>query len=118
MGPQVRADEDWVEDVVDRADDEASPDGEQGSLAPVAGKTEVDRDGSPDEEGAEGGNHGTDGEREGPEDDARNSEDPEGEASKDTLHCGDGEPAERGGEDSVADTLEELAGFIVAERKE
>ena len=36
----------------------ASPDAEQSGFAPVSAESEVDRDGSPDEEGAEGGDHG------------------------------------------------------------
>ncbi len=74
-GSKVRTDEDGVEDVIDGADDEASPDDEEGSFAPVAGEAKVDGDGSPDEKGAEGGDHGAGSEGECPEDDAGNAED-------------------------------------------
>ena len=49
-----------------------------------------------------------DGEGEGPEDDAGNSEDPEGQAGEEALNGGDGESTEGGGEDGVADPCEEL----------
>ena len=78
VGAEVGADQDGVEDVVDGADDEASPDGKEGGFAPVASEAEVDCHRSPDQEGAEGGDHGAGGEGEGPEDDAGNSEYPEG----------------------------------------
>ena len=58
MGSHMGSDQDRVEDVVDGADDERSPDAEESSFAPVSAEAEVDRDGSPDEEGAEGGDHG------------------------------------------------------------
>ena len=90
----------------------ASPDGEEGGFSPVAAKAEVDRDGSPDEEGAEGGDHGADGEGEGPEDDAGNTQDPEGEASEHALYGGDGEAAKRGGEDGIADSVEEFGALV------
>ena len=114
----VRADEDWVEDVVDGADDKSSPDSEQSCFAPVAGQAEVDRDGSPDEEGAKSWDHGAGCEGEGPEDDAGNSEDPEGEASEQALYGGDGEAAKRGGEDGIADSVKEFGALVFVEGKE
>jgi hypothetical protein len=117
VGAQMGADEDRVEDVVDGADDNCSPDGEQCGFPPMAAKAKVDRDGSPDEEGAEGGDHGADGEGEGPEDDAGNSEDPEGEAGKDALYGGDGEAAKRGGENRIADSIEEFGALVFVEGK-
>ena len=118
MGAQVGADEDRVEDVIDGADDECSPEAEEGGFSPMAGEAEVDRYRSPDEEGAEGGDHGAGGEGEGPEDDARNSEDPEGEAGEDALYGGHGEAAERCGEDRVADPGEEFRALVFVEGKE
>jgi hypothetical protein len=118
VGAQVGADEDGVEDVVDGADDDCSPKAEEGGFAPVAVEAEVDRDGSPDEEGAEGGDHGAGGEGEGPENDAGNSEDPEGKAGEDSLYGGDGEAAERGGQNGVADSVEEFRALVFVEGKE
>ena len=112
------ADEDWVEDVVDGADDDGSPNAEQSGLSPVSAESEVDRDGAPDEEGAEGGNHGARGEGEGPEDDSGDSEDPEGQSGEKALDYGDCEPAERGGEDGIADSGDEFLGLVVAKGKD
>ena len=118
VGAEVGADEDGVEDVVDSADDACSPDGEECGFSPVAGEAEVDCDGSPDEEGAEGGDHGAGREREGPEEDAGDPEDREGEAGEDALNGSDGEAAERCGEDGVADSVEEFGGLVFVEGKE
>jgi hypothetical protein len=118
VGAQVGADEDGVEDVVDGADDDCSPDRKEGGFAPVAGEAEVDCYWSPDEEGAEGGDHGAGGEGEGPENDAWNSEDPEGKAGEDALYGGDGEAAERCGEDGVAYSVEEFSALVFLEGKE
>ena len=117
VGAQVSADEDRIEDVVDGADDEATPDGEERGLTPVAVEAEVDGDGSPDEEGTEGWDHGEGHQREGPEDDTGNSEGPEGKAGEEALNSGDGESAEGGCEDGVADTFKELVGFVFAQGK-
>ena len=54
MLAELRADEHWIEEVVDAADDECSPDCKKSSLAPKAGEAEVDGDGDPDETGAHG----------------------------------------------------------------
>ena len=118
VGAQVGTNEDRVEDVVDGADDESSPDGEEGGFSPVAVEAEVDGDRTPDEEGAEGWDHGAGGERGSPEDDTGNSEDPEGESGEDALNAGDGEAAERGGEDGFANSLDELVGLVVGKGKE
>ena len=118
MGCACGADQDRVEDVVDGADDERSPDAEQSSFAPVTGEAEVDRHRSPDEEGAEGGDHGAGGEGEGPEDDTGNSEDPEGEAGEDALDGGDGETAEGCSEDGVAYSVEEFRTLVFVEGEE
>ena len=118
VGAQAGADEDRVEDVVDGADDDRSPDGEERGFAPMSSEAEIDCYWSPDEVGAEGGDHGAGGEGEGPEDDAGNSKDPEGEAGEDALHGGDGEAAERCGEDGVAGSVEEFCDLVFAEGKE
>ena len=118
MGSDAGADEDGVEDVVDGADDDATPDGEDGGLAPVAVEAEVDGDYSPDKDCADGGDQGEDCGGEGPEDDAGNSEDPIGEAGEDALNGGDGEAAERGGFDGVVDAGKKFGGFVVSEGQE
>ena len=115
MGAKVSADEDGVEDVVDGADDEAAPYGEECGFAPVAVKAEVDGDGSPDEEGTEGGDHGEGGEGKGPEDNSGDIQGPEGEAGEDALYKRDGESAEKGGIDGVVDALEKLSRLVFAE---
>src|SRR5438270_155442 len=63
----------------------------------------------------EGGDHGAGGEGEGPEEDSGNTEDPEGEAGEDALYGGDGEAAERGCENGVADSGEELGTLVFVE---
>jgi hypothetical protein len=118
VGAQVSADEDGVEDVVDSADDEAAPDGEEGSFAPVAVEAEIDSDRSPDEKGAEGGDHGEGGEGDGPQENAGNAEHPEGESGEYALYKGDGEAAEEGGVDGVVDAFEQFSGFVFAERND
>jgi len=115
VGAKVSADEDGVEDVVDGADDEAAPYGEECGFAPVAVKAEVDGDGSPDEEGTEGGDHGKGGEGKRPEDDSGDTQGPEGEAGENSLYERDGEPTEESGIDGVVDAFEELSRLIFAE---
>ena len=115
VGAQVRADQDGVEDVVDGAYDEASPDGEESCLSPVAVEAEVDGDRSPDEEGTKRWDHSEGHESEGPKDDAGNSKNPEGQASEEALNGSDCQATEGGGEDGVSDAFQELVGLVFAE---
>ncbi len=71
-----------IEKVVDQADEATSPDGEQGGLEPVAGEAEIEGDGSPDQDGSEGGDHGHDSGEDGPEQRVGDAEDPIGQASE------------------------------------
>ena len=118
VGAQVAADENGVEDVVDGADDEPTPDDEESSLAPMAVEAEIGGDGSPDEKGSEGGDHGEGGEGGGPEEDAWDAENPEGETSENSLHECDGEATEEGGVDGVVYSVEEFGGLVFAEGDE
>ena len=114
MAAQTSANQHGIEEVVDSADDAASPDHEQRGLSPVAGETEVDGDGTPDEEGAKGGDHGHDRGGKSPEDDSGNSEDPESESGKDALDSCYGEPAESRSVNGVADPFEECVALLCA----
>ena len=114
VGAEMAADEDGVEDVVDGADDEPAPYDEESSLAPMAVEAEVGCDRSPDEEGAERGDHGEGGEGGGPEEDAGDAEHPEGEAGENSLYESDGEAAEEGGVDRIVDAIEEFRGLVFA----
>src|SRR5690242_14522934 len=60
VAAQAGANQNGIEEVVDGADDDASPDCEQQSFSPMAGDAEIDGDGAPDQESAEGRNHGHD----------------------------------------------------------
>jgi len=114
VGAQVGAYEDGIKDVVDRADDETAPGGEEGGLTPVAVEAEVDGDRPPDKEGSKGRNHGERGEGDRPEDDTGDAESPEGESGENTLYERDDEATKEGGVDGVVDSIEEFGGLVLA----
>ena len=84
----------------------------------MAVEAKVGGDGSPDEEGAEGGDHGEGGEGGGPEENAGDAEYPEGETGENSLYESDGEAAEEGGVDRVVNAIEEFRGLVFAEGDE
>ena len=118
MLAKPRTDQHGVEEVVDEADDSSSPDCEESGFAPVAVEAEVERDGDPDEEGSEGGNHRQDSGEDGPEEMVGDAENPVGETSESALNAGDGETSKGGCVDCVSDAFDQSIGLSGPERKE
>ena len=114
---ELWAHHDRVEEVVDRADDGPSPDGEHGCLDPVTAEADEEGDGSPDEDGAEGGNHGHHCCQDSPEKGIGNAKQPVGKTPENSLNSGDGHAAERGRHDSSAQPFQQHFGVAVVQRE-